>query len=128
MDGRSHPCLKPNGCPGCEHEKGNTHWAAYLACWDKLLASKCVLMLPKDTVSGSLVLRDPTADLRGAELSCERLGGRPGGPVSCKIRPSVVVVPNDAEEPDTLALLCKIWSVMFPRTFRPFTLAEGEVA
>jgi len=125
MDGRSHPCLAPSGCPGCEHESGTKHWAAYLTCWDQTIPGKGVLMLPKIVIADSLVLRDPFTDLRGAKLDCERLGGKANGPVSCKVRFGVAVPPPDAEEPDTLGILCKIWSVMFPRSFKPFKPEEG---
>lgn len=95
-------------------------------CYDRVNACRVVLMLPKDTVANSVVLRDPATDLRGSILDAERLGGRPGGPVACRVRLGKEVVPDGCEEPDTLAILGKIWTVMFPKTFVfPVPLGEG---
>jgi len=126
MDGRSHPCLSPLGCPGCEHERGKRHWTAYLVGWSKPHARKQILALPKRTVEASLILRDPSIDLRGCVIDASREGGVAHGPVRVNVRRDVDRVPGDADEPDILRLLEQVWRVMLPGYFSAAYLTQAK--
>jgi len=128
MDGRSHPCLLPAGCPGCESDRKvgrRKHWAGYLCSWSPKDHERVVLMLPKRTVEKSLTLRDTAIDLRGASVEAYRIGKETAGPVGVNIRLAAHAVPADSEEPDTIAVLEGIWRVMFPEIFGGIPL-EGQ--
>lgn len=127
MDGYSHPCLSPAGCPGCESDRTTgrrRYWAGYLCVWNRKEAAREVLMLPKRTVESSLTLRDIAVDLRGSQIESCRIGQKAAGPVQAVVRLGVERVPADSEEPDTLSVLESIWRVMYPETFGGVPLGD----
>ena len=111
MGGTTHPCLRPGGvCPGCG-EKASRRWKGCLWGWSYAHRRDALLELPADTVRLTVQLRDSAVDLRGATLTCRRVGPHSNSVVTCEVKLGDQRDQRSTEPPDVLAALMRRWGL-----------------